>query len=137
MSEFLLPIRAAHVICVCLSGSLFAVRGLLLLTGVPGANRWALRWLSYAIDTSLLTAALMLVTIEHQYPFVEGWLTTKVLLLVVYIALGSFALHRARTRTLRLASFSAALLVFLFIVSVAYWHDPIGVFRYLVTFPSS
>jgi uncharacterized membrane protein SirB2 len=137
MSEFLVPIRVAHVICVCLSGSLFAVRGLLSLTGIPGANRWAVRWLSYAIDTGLLTAALMLVTIEHQYPFVQGWLTTKVVLLVVYLALGSFALHWGRTRTLRLASYSAALLVFLFIVSVAYWHDPAGVFRHLVTFPSS
>ena len=48
-----------------------------------------LRYLSYTIDTVLLTAALMLATILHQYPFVHAWLTVKVLLLVVYIVLGS------------------------------------------------
>ena len=35
-----------------------------------------------------VNAALMLVTILHQYPFVQSWLTVKVLLLVVYIVLG-------------------------------------------------
>ena len=30
-----------------------------------------LRFLSYTIDTVLLTAALMLATILHQYPFVQ------------------------------------------------------------------
>jgi uncharacterized membrane protein SirB2 len=44
-----------------------------------------LRYLSYSIDTVLLTAALMLATILHQYPFVHGWLTTKVLLLFCYV----------------------------------------------------
>lgn len=85
-----------------------------------------LRWLSYAIDTALLTAALMLVTIVHQYPFVHAWLTMKVLLLVIYIVLGALALRRARTRTQRLACFCAALVVYLCIVSIARTHDPLG-----------
>ena len=54
-----------------------------------------LRYLSYTIDTVLLTAALMLATILHQYPFVHAWLTVKVLLLVVYVVLGSY---RAQAR---------------------------------------
>lgn len=136
MSEFLLQIRLVHVVCVCLSGSQFFVRGLLALAAVPWANHLALRWLSYTIDTCLLTAALMLVTIEHQYPFVQAWLTVKVVLLVVYVVLGSYALRGARTQALRFASFFCALLVFLFIVSVAYWHNPAGVLRHLVTLPS-
>ena len=129
MSDFYLQIRLAHVICVCCSGGLFATRGLLVLAGLPWANHLALRWLSYVFDTCLLTAALMLVTILHQYPFVQAWLTVKVLLLVVYVVLGSYALRRARSRRARLAAFVSALFVFLFIVSVAYWHDPLGVLR--------
>ena len=35
---------------------------------------------TYTIDTVLLTAALMLATLLHQYPFVHAWLTVKVLL---------------------------------------------------------
>ena len=137
MAEFYLQIRLAHVIFVCCSGSLFAARGLMVLVGVPWANRWAnhvaLRWVSYLIDTCLLTAALMLVTILHQYPFVQAWLTVKVLLLAGYVVLGIYALRRARTPAARLAAYVTALLVFLFIASVAYWHDPRGVLALLVT----
>lgn len=88
----------------------------------------ALRYLTYTIDTVLLTAALMLATILHQYPFVHAWLTVKVLLLVVYIVLGTFALKRGRTPTIRATCFGAALLVYLFIASVARTHQPTGVF---------
>ncbi len=93
---------------------------------------WRCAGLSYTIDTCLLTAALMLVTILHQYPFVQGWLTTKVLLLIVYVVLGTYALRRARTQAMRIAAFVAALLMFLFIASVAWWHDPRGIFVLLL-----
>jgi uncharacterized membrane protein SirB2 len=129
MSEFYLQIRLAHVLCVCGSGALFTLRGLLALGGVPAANHLALRWLAYVIDTCLLTAALMLVTILHQYPFVQNWLTVKVLLLAVYIVLGSYALQRARSRAGRALAFAAALAVYLFIASVAWWHHPAGIFH--------
>jgi len=90
---------------------------------------WApLRYLTYTIDTVLLTAALMLVTILHQYPFVQAWLTVKVMLLVVYIVLGTFALKRAQTQRARAISYVAALAVFLFIASVARAHHPLGIF---------
>ena len=134
MSEFYLQIRLVHVICVCCSGALFAARGLMALAASPLANHPVLRRASYLIDTCLLIAALMLVSMLHQYPFVQAWLTVKVLLLVVYIVLGVYALRRARTRGVRLATFVAALLVFLFIVSVAYRHDPRGWFAHSVTF---
>ncbi|MGH8190770.1 MAG: SirB2 family protein, partial [Rhodanobacteraceae bacterium] len=95
------------------------------------ANHTALRRISVAIDVLLLAAAIELTTIIHQYPFVEGWLTVKVLLLVVYIALGVFALRRGRTRGIRAACFVGALVVFLFIVSVARAQDPLGAFANL------
>ena len=51
------------------------------------------RYLSYTIDTLLLTAALMLMTIVGQYPFVYNWLTMKVMLVLLYIVLGYTALR--------------------------------------------
>ena len=96
-------------------------------------NHAALRGLSYAIDTTLLTAALMLVTILHQYPFVQAWLTAKVLLLVVYIVLGTLALKRGRTRGVQVACFFAALAVFAAIVGIARAHDPRGWFAPLLS----
>lgn len=137
MSGYYLQIRFAHVLLVCCSGALFATRGLLAVAGISWANHPALRRLSYAIDTGLLAAALLLVAILHQYPFVQPWLTTKVLLLVVYIALGTYALRRARTQAVRVAAYVAALLVFLFIASVAWRHDPRGILALLVTSAAS
>ncbi|WP_300615474.1 SirB2 family protein [Dokdonella sp.] len=126
-------IKGVHIWAVSLSGSLFALRGLLMLARSRWTHHAALRYLSYGIDTVLLTAALMLVTILHQYPFVQAWLTVKVVLLVVYIVLGALALKRGRTRGTQVACYFAALAVFAFIVSVARAHHPLGVFASLLS----
>jgi len=126
------PIKLVHVFAALASGSLFFVRGMAL--NIFGAN-WTmappLRFLSYAIDTVLLVAAVLLVVIIGQYPFVEAWLTVKVLLVAVYIVLGSFALKRGRTAKARIAFWVAALAVFALIASVAVTHDPLGWFSRL------
>ena len=128
MIEFYPQIKWVHVAAVICSGLLFALRGTAQLAGANWTMAAPLRYLSYTIDTTLLTAALMLATILHQYPFVHAWLTVKVLLLVVYIVLGSLALKRGRTQAMRLYCFVAALMVYLFIASVARAHDPLGLF---------
>jgi uncharacterized membrane protein SirB2 len=92
-------------------------------------GRWRtaapLRYLADTIGTVLLTAALMLMTIVEQYPFVHGWLTV---LLMVYIALGMAAFWSRKRRGVRIACWLAALAVYLFIVSVARAHHPLGIF---------
>jgi uncharacterized membrane protein SirB2 len=126
MLDFYPQIRLTHIVAVLLSGSLFLLRWL----AVNFDARWPMaapvRYLSYTIDTVLLTAALMLATVLHQYPLVHGWLTVKVLLLVVYIVLGTFALKRGRTRQVRRACGAAAVLVYAFIIGVARAHHPLG-----------
>jgi uncharacterized membrane protein SirB2 len=129
--EFYAEIKWIHIAAVLCSGALFALRGAVMLAGARWYMAAPLRYLSYTIDTVLLTAALMLATILHQYPFVHGWLTTKVLLLVVYVVLGSYALKRGSTRAGRAWAYFAALLVFAFIISVARAHDPRGVLALL------
>src|SRR3954463_16136688 len=97
MLEFYPDIRWVHICAVIASGSLFMLRG----AGVLAGARWPmwapLRYFTCTVDSVLLTAALMLVTLLHQYPFVHAWLTAKVCLLAVYIVLGTFALRRARS----------------------------------------
>ncbi len=131
MIEFYPQIKWVHVAAVICSGLLFALRGAAHLAGARWAMAAPLRYLSYTIDTALLTAALMLATVLHQYPFVHGWLTVKVLLLVVYIVLGSLALKRARTQQARVICYVAALGLYLFIVSVARAHHPLGILNSL------
>jgi hypothetical protein len=84
MIEFYPDIRWVHICAVIASGSLFALRGAGVLSGARWPMWAPLRYLTYTIDTVLLTAALMLVTILHQYPFVQAWLTVKLLLLGVH-----------------------------------------------------
>jgi len=129
--EFYVQIKWVHVAAVLTSGALFALRGAAMLAGARWYMAAPLRYLSYTIDTVLLTAALMLATILRQYPFVNGWLTTKVLLLVVYVVLGSYALKHGSTRAVKARAYVAALLVYAFIISVARAHDPRGVFALL------
>jgi uncharacterized membrane protein SirB2 len=128
MIEFYPEIKWMHVAAVLASGGLFAFRGMAMLAGARWYMAAPLRYLSYTIDTVLLTAAMMLATVLHQYPFVHAWLTVKVVLLVVYVVLGSYALKRGPTRAIRARAFVAALLVFAFIISVARAHDPRGMF---------
>jgi uncharacterized membrane protein SirB2 len=131
MAEFYLQIKWVHIAAVIASGALFFLRGGAQLLGARWTMAAPLRYLSYTVDTVLLTAALMLATILHQMPFVNGWLTAKVLLLVVYIVLGSFALKRATNRFLQAVCWIGALLVYVFIISIARAHSPLGFFATL------
>jgi uncharacterized membrane protein SirB2 len=128
MIEFYPQIKLVHIAAVLTSGLLFLLRGAALNAGQSWGMAAPLRYLTYTVDTVLLTAALMLATLLHQYPFVHGWLTTKVLLLVVYIVLGTYALKRGATRKVRIGCWLAALLVYGFIISVARAHHPAGIF---------
>ena len=85
-----------------------------------------MKYLSYTIDTVLLTAALMLLTILPGAVFANGWLTVKLVLVVVYVVLGVFALRKARTPASRAVFYVLALLIFLAIVGIARMHSPWG-----------
>ena len=128
MIEFYLQIKQFHVFVALLSGGLFAVRGAFLLGGARWPQALPVKWASYAIDTALLTAALMLLTILPWAMFANGWLLLKVTLVVVYVVLGVFALRRGRTRRTRALCYVAALLVFGSIYSIARAHHPLGAF---------
>jgi len=126
MEEYYSLIRQVHITAVFASGSLFALRGF-------GLNVLKLNWMmasplrysSYLIDTVLLVAAIFLAVITRQYPFVDAWLTTKILLLLLYIVLGSVALKRGRTRTVRTICWISAMAVFCYIIGVAQTRSPL------------
>jgi len=126
--EFYWPIKTLHVIAVLCSGGLFFVRGLMVLNNRKAAMVAPVRYLSYSIDTVLLAAALLLVAMLPAGIFANGWLLEKIVLLVVYIVLGSFALKRARNKKKQAACFIAAVSVYAFMYSVARAHHPLGIF---------
>ena len=126
MIEYYLQIKHAHIGLALASGGLFALRGMAALAGMRWPLAAPVRYLSYTIDTALLTAALMLLVVLRLNPFATGWLGVKLLLLVVYIVLGVLALKRARTRAGRALCLAAALTTFGFMYSVARAHHPLG-----------
>lgn len=128
MIEYYAQIRSAHILTVVLSGGLFAVRGVGVLAGARWPIHAALRYSSYAIDTALLTAALMLVAVVPAAMFANHWLTVKLVLVMVYVVLGTMALKRASTARGKLICYVAALVVFGLIVGIARRHSPLGWF---------
>ena len=127
MIEFYPQIKWVHIASIIASGLLFLLRGSLVSTGREGLAMGApLRFLSYGIDTVLLSAALMLLTILPHAMYANGWLTLKLVLLVIYVILGSLALKRGRTSRVRTLCFVAALVVYLAIIGIARNHHPMG-----------
>ena len=132
MIEYYLQIKWVHVAAVLGSGALFALRGLLVQLGAGGfAMALPLRFASYAIDTVLLTAALMLVTMLPGAMFANHWLTLKLVLLAVYVVLGSLALKRGRTPRARTVAFFAAVVAYAAMIGIARAHHPLGWLRWL------
>ena len=80
----------------------------------------------HAVDTVLLASGIALAATIQQYPGFHGWLTAKVIGLIVYIALGVVAMKRGSTRAVRITAWIAALVVFGYIVSVAITKNPLG-----------
>jgi len=122
LARYYVEIRHLHIACVALSGTLFTSRALLRIKGSLLANHRALRITSYCIDTTLLIAGILLTRILEQYPFVDGWLTAKVLLLPGYIGLGLITLRRAPTRFWCSVAMLSALLVYGAIITIAVTH---------------
>src|SRR3546814_13229988 len=112
MIEFYPQIRHVHILTVVLSGSLFALRGLFALAGALWPHVAPVRYLSYTIDTTLLPAALMLVSILLGALFANGWLAANLVLVVVYVALRVLAMTRGRPPGLSGGSYISAPLLF-------------------------
>lgn len=127
MIEFYPQIKLAHIGLALSSGMLFALRGAGVLAGMRWPNWASVRMTSYALDTALLTAALMLLAILPGAMYANGWLAAKLVLLVVYIGFGMMAVRRARSLAARAGFYVAALLTFGMVYSIARAHHPWGV----------
>jgi uncharacterized membrane protein SirB2 len=118
-------LRTIHVGAVATTYTLFVLRGVWMIRDSARLQARWVRIVPHVVDTVLLASAIALAVVLRQYPFVSGWLTAKVLALVLYIALGTIALKRGRSKRTRTGAWIAAQLVFLYIVGVALTRDPL------------
>jgi uncharacterized membrane protein SirB2 len=117
-------LKHLHLTAVTLSFTLFLLRGYWMLIGSGWLRKRPIRIIPHLVDTILLLSAIGLAVTLQQYPFVNDWLSAKLLALVVYIVLGIIALKRGRSKGTRALAFGAALTTFGYIVWVALTRDP-------------
>ncbi len=119
-------IKHLHVTCVVLSAAGFLLRGYWMMIRSSLLQSLPARVMPHIIDSALLISAIVLAVMIEQYPFAAGWVTAKVIGLVVYILLGTVALKRGKTKSVRILAFIAAIAVYAWIVSVALSKDAAG-----------
>ena len=119
-----IAIKQVHLLAVSISLALFLLRGVWMLRGSPILQQRWVRVVPHVNDTVLLGAGVWLAILLRQVPGVSGWLTAKLIALIIYIGLGTIALKRGRTATQRTVAWFAALAVFAYIVAVALTKNP-------------
>lgn len=118
-------IKYLHVGCAALSYAGFFARGVLMIREAPLLQARWVRIVPHVVDTLLLASAITLAAMSRQYPFLEPWLTAKIVALVVYIGVGMVALRRGTTRRARVTAWILAQIVFIYIVGVAVTRSPV------------
>ncbi len=121
-----MALKHSHMLFAAISGLFFLVRGAWMLMESDMLQKKWVKIVPHVVDSGLLACAIGLCVILGQYPFVQDWLTVKVIMLIAYIVLGTVALKRGKTKRVRTLAFFAAIASFLFMVSVAIVHHPLG-----------
>jgi uncharacterized membrane protein SirB2 len=118
-------LKLIHKTAVLLTITGFTIRGIWMIQGSPRLNTRAARTFPHINDTVLLISAVSAAATLGQYPFVDAWLTAKVLGLIAYIVLGAVALTYGPTRNIRISAFIAAIICFAYVVHIAYTKNPL------------
>ena len=90
-------IRQLHIATVVFNICFFSLRFYWMLNRPALAQTPWVRRLSQFNDTLLLAAGIAMAVMSRQYPFEAPWLTTKLLVLILYILLGTMALRLGKT----------------------------------------
>ncbi|WP_084404009.1 SirB2 family protein [Marinobacterium litorale] len=122
-------LKHIHLLTVAVTILLFLFRAALMLWWPNQLRKRWIRVVPHINDTVLLASAIGLMLTIGQYPLVNHWLTAKLMALLAYILLGSLALHRGRSRRIRLLSLVGALVSLGYLLAVARTHSPtLGLF---------
>ena len=118
-------LKNIHLLCAAISIIGFIVRGALRIQGSNILQKKWIRIAPHVVDTFLLLSAIGLMFSIQQYPFVNGWLTAKLLGLIVYIFLGVVTMRIAKSQPTRIISYLLAIAIFFYIGSVAITKTPL------------
>ena len=118
-------VKQLHISAAALSIVLFIVRATWSVTGNTLLQARVVRILPHVVDTVLLVCGVILAAMIGPN---QPWILTKILLLIVYIAVGTIAIKRGKTPRTRATAALIAVAVFAYIVGVAVNHDSLSWF---------
>jgi len=126
MTDMFVIAKSVHLITVTITITFFLVRGVWMIQQSSLLQAKPVKILPHVNDTVLLLSALWAASMIGQYPFVDAWLTAKLLGVVVYIVLGAIALTYGKTQRQKYIAFVAALMAFAYVVMVAACRNPMA-----------
>lgn len=118
MFSYYLPIKHLHMTAAGLSLLLFVIRAYWSVTSSPILQHKLVRTLPHVVDTILLLCGVTLATMLGAAAN-QPWLLLKIVLLIAYIMVGSFAIKRGRTPTSRGIAALIAIAIFVYIIGIA------------------
>lgn len=119
-------LKQAHVGFALLSISGFLLRWAWAMKNSRWSHHRLTKTAPHVIDTLFLVSGLMLAYSIGQYPFATGWLTAKILGLLIYILLGMTAMSDGTPRAGKVIAFLLAAFSYFWIISVARAKSPWG-----------
>jgi uncharacterized membrane protein SirB2 len=125
-----LILKYIHILAVSVSFALFFVRGLWVMRAYPTIHEFWARVFPVVVDVVLILSGVLLLAMS-KHGATEGWVLAKFALLALYVLLGLGALRWAKHFSTRLLLWALALLVFLFLTTVAVLRNPLGIFAVL------
>ena len=117
--EYYSLVKHIHMTSAVISLLGFVVRGYWMATENPLLQHKPVKILPHVVDTLLLSTAIYLVIVLQLYPFVVGWVTAKLILLIAYIGVGTIALKKGKSKPVRLVALIVAVGMILAIFAIA------------------
>jgi uncharacterized membrane protein SirB2 len=112
-------LKFVHITFVSISLVLFFFRAVLTVRRFDWLGKWpVLKFLPHINDTFLLLSGFALAWYTST-SLLSGWLSAKLLLLVVYILLGSYTLKIAKNKTQQMLGMASAILTLSVMVYLA------------------
>ncbi|MDW5377801.1 SirB2 family protein [Halomonas sp. HP20-15] len=117
-------VKQIHMTAAGLSLALFCLRAWWSVRESPQLQQRWVKTLPHLIDTVLLVAGVTLMIMLRAWPTQQPWLAAKLVGLVAYIVIGTLAIKRGRTPTIRAVAALVAIAIFVYIVGAALSHHP-------------
>jgi len=115
-------IKILHATLALLTLLLFIWRCRAFFAGRKLSRLWQ-RHIPDSIDTLLLGSGATMMFVLGLSPFAGGWISVKLVMVLVYILLGMVVLHYGRSEKVRRMAWVGALVAFIYIALLAHFKE--------------